>query len=188
MRWTLISDIAWSRRPHAPCIAAEQCEDYVIRGVCCILIESSGGCCILFHVICCAWLRVMFQIMECVASSISRWLGCKAEYYLLSCSTHSISCLQLSRITNRSLAWRKFLQDPNWCDAFNMYVCHWVRYCPWEMFAGEFFWCASLQLRSCFWVRNALPPVYPAGSVVRRSTTSCPVQRIPIKGYTLTLS
>ena len=137
------------------------------------------GCCIWFHVIWCAWTRVMFQIMECVASSISRWLGCKAEYYLLSCSTHSISCLQLSRITNRSLAWRKFLQDPNWCDAFNMYVCHWVRYCPWEMFAGEFFWCASLQLRSCFWVRNALPPVYPAGSVVRRSITSCPVQRIP---------
>ena len=103
------------------------------------------GCCIWFHVICCAWTRVMFQIMECVASSISRWLGCKAEYYLLSCSTHSISCLQLSRITNRSLAWRKFLQDPNWCDAFNMYVCHWVRYCPWEMFAGEFFWCALQQ-------------------------------------------
>ena len=102
------------------------------RGACCILIGSSGGCCIWFHVICCAWLRVMFQIMECVASSISRWLGCKAEYYLLSCSTHSISCLQLSRITNRSLAWRKFLQDPNWCDAFNMYVCHWVRYCSFE--------------------------------------------------------
>ena len=28
--------------------------------------------------------------------------------------------------------------------------------------------------------RNALPPVYPAGTVVRRSITSCPVQRIPI--------
>ena len=26
---------------------------------------------------------------ECVASSISRWHGCKAEYNLLSCSTHS---------------------------------------------------------------------------------------------------
>jgi len=26
---------------------------------------------------------------ECVASSISRWHGCKAESYLLSCSTHS---------------------------------------------------------------------------------------------------
>ena len=128
---------------------------------------------------CFAKIALMFLSTECVASSISRWLGCKAEYYLLSCSTHSISCLQLSRITNRSLAWRKFLQDPNWCDAFNMYVCHWVRYCPWEMFAGEFFWCASLKLRSCFWVRNALPPVYPAGSVVRRSITSCPVQRIP---------
>ena len=37
------------------------------------------GCCIWFHVICCAWTRVMFQIMECVASSISRWLGGKAE-------------------------------------------------------------------------------------------------------------
>ena len=55
---------------------------------------SSGGCCIWFHVICCAWLRVMFQIMECVASSISRWLGCKAEYYLLSCSTHSVLRIQ----------------------------------------------------------------------------------------------
>jgi hypothetical protein len=31
----------------------------------------------------------MAQMMECVASSISRWLGCKAEYYLLSCSTLS---------------------------------------------------------------------------------------------------
>ena len=111
---------------------------------------SSAGRCIWFHVICCAWLRVMFQIMECVASSISRWLGCKAEYYLLSCSTHSISCLQLSRITNRSLAWRKFLQDPIWCDAFITNVCYWVWFCPWEMFAGEFFWCASLQLPSCF--------------------------------------
>ncbi len=32
------------------------------------------------------------------------------------------------------------------------------------------------------WLRwwNALPPVYPAGTVVRRSITSCPVQRIPI--------
>ena len=29
--------------------------------------------------------------------------------------------------------------------------------------------------------RNALPPVYPAGTVVRRSITSCPVQRIPIE-------
>ena len=81
---------------------------------------------------CFATIALMFLSTECVASSISRWLGCKAEYYLLSCSTHSISCLQLSRITNRSLAWRKFLQDPNWCDAFNMYVCHWVRYCSWE--------------------------------------------------------
>ena len=27
--------------------------------------------------------------------------------------------------------------------------------------------------------RDALPPVYPAGSVVRRSITSCPVHRIP---------
>ena len=27
---------------------------------------------------------------ECVASSISRWHGCKAEYYLLTCSTHSV--------------------------------------------------------------------------------------------------
>ena len=33
---------------------------------------------------------VCVSVMECVASSISRWLGCKAEYYLLSCSTHSI--------------------------------------------------------------------------------------------------
>ena len=32
---------------------------------------------------------VMVHITECVASSISRWHGCKAEYYLLSCSTHS---------------------------------------------------------------------------------------------------
>ena len=31
----------------------------------------------------------MAQMTECVASSISRWHGCKAEYYLLSCSTHS---------------------------------------------------------------------------------------------------
>ena len=31
--------------------------------------------------------------------------------------------------------------------------------------------------------RNALPPVYPAGTVVRRSTTSCPVQRIPCHAY-----
>ena len=31
----------------------------------------------------------MVQMTECVASSISRWHGCKAEYYLLSCSTHS---------------------------------------------------------------------------------------------------
>ena len=29
------------------------------------------------------------QMTGCVASSISRWHGCKAEYYLLSCSTHS---------------------------------------------------------------------------------------------------
>ena len=35
------------------------------------------------------WMYVMVQITECVASSISRWHGCKAEYYLLSCSTHS---------------------------------------------------------------------------------------------------
>ena len=31
----------------------------------------------------------MAQMMECVASSISRWHVCKAEYYHLSCSTHS---------------------------------------------------------------------------------------------------
>ena len=31
----------------------------------------------------------MAPMTECVASSISRWHGCKAEYYLLSCSTHS---------------------------------------------------------------------------------------------------
>ena len=31
----------------------------------------------------------MVELTECVASSISRWHGCKAEYYLLSCSTHS---------------------------------------------------------------------------------------------------
>ena len=31
----------------------------------------------------------MAQMTECVASRISRWHGCKAEYYLLSCSTHS---------------------------------------------------------------------------------------------------
>ena len=45
-----------------------------------------------------------------------------------------------------------------------------------------------VQLICCFhnwfmtWLkwRNALPPVYPAGTVVRRSITSCPVQRIPI--------
>ena len=90
--------------------------------------------------------RLMVQIMALVASSISRWLGCKAEYYLLSCSTHSISCLQLSRITKRSLAWGKFLHGPNGCDAFITYVCYWVWFCPWEMFAGEFFWCGSLQL------------------------------------------
>ena len=42
------------------------------------------------------WIRmyVMVQIKECVASSISRWHGCKAEYYLLSCSTHSELRLQ----------------------------------------------------------------------------------------------
>ena len=28
--------------------------------------------------------------------------------------------------------------------------------------------------------QNALPPVYPAGTVVKRSITSCPIQRIPI--------
>ena len=32
---------------------------------------------------------------------------------------------------------------------------------------------------------NALPPVRPAGSVVRRSMTSCPVQRIPFHAYNL---
>ena len=37
---------------------------------------------------------VMVQITECVASSISRWHGRKAEYYLLSCSTHSDLRLQ----------------------------------------------------------------------------------------------
>ena len=99
---------------------------------------------------CFATIALMFLSTECVASSISRWLGCKAEYYLLSCSTHSISCLQLSRITQRSLAWGKFLHGPNGCDAFITYVCYWVWFCPWEMFAGEFFWCASLQLPSCF--------------------------------------
>ena len=31
---------------------------------------------------------------------------------------------------------------------------------------------------SCFKSWNALPPVYPAGSVVRRSITSCPVQQL----------
>ena len=36
-----------------------------------------------------------------------------------------------------------------------------------------------LHIASCFKSRNSLPPVYPAGSVVRRSITSCPVQRIP---------
>ena len=46
-----------------------------------------------------------------------------------------------------------------------------------------------VQLICCFhnwfmtWLkwRNALPPVYPAGTVVRRSITSSPVQRIPIE-------
>ena len=32
----------------------------------------------------------MDQKKDCVAFSISRWHGCKAEYYLLSCSTHSV--------------------------------------------------------------------------------------------------
>ena len=48
-----------------------------------------------------------------------------------------------------------------------------------------------VQLICCFhnwfmtWLkwRNALPPVYPAGTVVRRSITSCPVQRIPFHAY-----
>ena len=48
-----------------------------------------------------------------------------------------------------------------------------------------------VQLICCFhnWImtwlkwRNALPPVYPAGTVVRRSITSCPVQRIPFYDY-----
>ena len=43
---------------------------------------------------CFATIALMFLSTECVASSISRWLGCKAEYYLLSCSTHSVLRLQ----------------------------------------------------------------------------------------------
>ena len=58
----------------------------------------------------------------------------------------------------------------------------------------ELWWCMNFLLSYLFlfvecpdnwfmtWLqsRNALPPVYPAGTVVRRSITSCPVQRIPI--------
>ena len=43
---------------------------------------------------CFATIALMFLSTECVASSISRWLGCKAEYYLLSCSTHSVLRIQ----------------------------------------------------------------------------------------------
>ena len=43
---------------------------------------------------CFATIALMFPSTECVASSISRWLGGKAEYYLLSCSTHSVLRLQ----------------------------------------------------------------------------------------------
>ena len=45
----------------------------------------------------------MGQITECVASSISRWHGCKAEYYLLSCSTHM-------RDISRMGTWRSFFE------------------------------------------------------------------------------
>ena len=63
-----------------------------------------------------------------------------------------------------------------------MDVWHWFRYdiCV----CGDCIWflrCAVRHFTSCFKSRNALPPVYPAGTVVRRSITSCPVQRIPIE-------
>ena len=38
---------------------------------------------------CFATIALMFLNTECVATSISRWLGGKADYYLLSSSTHS---------------------------------------------------------------------------------------------------
>ena len=49
--------------------------------------------------------------------------------------------------------------------------------------AFDFMWYGVLELVSCFKSWNALPPVYPAGTVVRRSITSCPVQRIPFHAY-----
>ena len=54
--------------------------------------------------------------------------------------------------------------------------------------AFDFMWYAVLELVSCFKSWNALPPVYPAGSVVRRSITSCPVQRIPFHAYNTTFT
>ena len=41
---------------------------------------------------------------------------------------------------------------------------------------------------SCFKSWKAVPPVYPAGSVVRRGITSCPVQRIPFHAYNFHVS
>ena len=44
----------------------------------------------------------------------------------LSGSTYSMSCLQLSRITKRYIAWIKFLHCSICCSVFNMHVCAWA--------------------------------------------------------------
>ena len=47
---------------------------------------------------------------------------------LLSCSTLSMLCVQLSRLTELCVAWSRLLLDLNCSDAFNMLVRDWARW------------------------------------------------------------
>ena len=49
--------------------------------------------------------------------------------------------------------------------------------------AFDFMWYSVHDSVSCFKSWNAFPLVYPVASVVRRSITSSPVQRIPYHAY-----
>ena len=60
---------------------------------------------------CVATVALMFLSTECVASSISRWHGCKAEYYLLSCSTHSVLIMEGTLLWLRLIVSMLFLRS-----------------------------------------------------------------------------